>query len=140
MGSVQQELRERMRTYLAEHRIAVAGTVGPGRAWAMPARYRPAGLELDVLLPRWADVAFHLEQDPQVLLVVLLSGGGEPLRWLEYQGTAHPVNKPDWTGLLPDGVSPARAHWLYALVRVSPTRIDLLDEGKGWGVRETLEC
>lgn len=133
------ELRERMRAYLGGHCVAVVSTAGSAGAWAMPARYRASGLEVDLLLPRWADVAFHLERDPHVLLVVQC-GNGNGLRWLEYHGIARSSAEPDWTGLVPVDTPLARAPWLYHLVHVAPTRIDLIDEGQGWGARETLDC
>jgi hypothetical protein len=64
------ELRDRMAAYLAEHQVCVISTTGPEGARAMPVRYRSARLEIDCILPRCADVAYHLEQDPRVALVV----------------------------------------------------------------------
>jgi nitroimidazol reductase NimA-like FMN-containing flavoprotein (pyridoxamine 5'-phosphate oxidase superfamily) len=139
------ELRERIATYLAEHQVCVLSTAGSEDAWAMPVHYRSHGLEIDCLLPRWADVAYHLEQDPRVMLVILDTRKTSEvlppaLRWLQVRGTARPVEEPDWETLLPEetrtSVPPDK---LYLVVRVAPERIDLLDESRGWGVRETLD-
>lgn len=112
----------------------------------MPVRYRNHGLEVDCLVPRWADVAYYLEQDPRVFLVILdiqANGpspvSGQALRWLEYRGTAQVVSSPDWAGLLPEGTSTVRPDDLYLVIHVTPERIDLHDESRGWGARETLE-
>jgi hypothetical protein len=111
----------------------------------MPVRYRNVGLEVDCLLPRWADVAYYIEQDPHVLLVILDSpptGGGEPgggLRWLQYRGTAQPISSPDWDRLLPEGTPRVRPEERYVAIRITPERIDLIDESYGWGARETLD-
>jgi hypothetical protein len=133
------KLRERMTAYLTQHRVCVLSTAGSEDTWAMPVRYRNHSLEVDCLLPRWADVAYHLEQDPRAMLVIL-DTSGPVLRWLQVRGTARPVEGPDWAGLLPEeahiSVPPDK---LYLVVRVTPERIDLLDEGRGWGVRETLD-
>jgi len=59
------------------------------------------------------------------------------LGWL--QGIARPVPAPDWAGLLPTWTSATPPDALYLVVRVTPQRIDLFDEGRGWGARETLE-
>jgi LuxR family maltose regulon positive regulatory protein len=123
-------------------------------AWAMPVRYRllPAapghhGLDIACLVPRWADVAYFIEQDPRVLFVVHdpppspLAGGttGGCLRWLQIAGAAEPIAAPDWTALLPGWASTAPSEALYSALRVTPTRLDLFDEGRGWGARETVE-
>lgn len=111
----------------------------------MPVRYRPAsgsvggwGLELDCLVPRWADVAHHLSQTAKVLLIVQAPSGAG-LRWAQIRGTARTVEAPDWARLLPRWASTARPDELYLVVRVAPSRIDLIDEELGWGVQETLE-
>jgi len=150
------KLRDQIAAYLAHHDVCVLSTTGSQGAWAMPVRYRllPGtfgnhGLEVECLVPRWTDVAYHLEQDPHVLLVVHdyspsmsppqvgESEGG--LRWLQVQGIARPVAAPDWAGLLPTWTSATTPDTLYLVVRVMPERVDLFDESCGWGARETVE-
>jgi hypothetical protein len=132
------ELRDRMATYLLHHRVCVISTAGTQGVWAMPVRYRSQGLEMDCLVPRWADVTYHLEQDPNLLLIIqACSGAG--LRWLQYLGTARPVAAPDWAGLLPRWTSTAPPDEQYLVIHVTPRRIDLVDEDLGWGVCETLQ-
>ncbi len=56
----------------------------------MPARYRSRGLEVAYLLPHWADVAYHLEQDPRAMLVVQndsVSPWAPPIWWNNPTGT-----------------------------------------------------
>ncbi len=132
------KLRDRMAAYLSQHRVCVISAAGPDGARAIPARYRNAGLEVDCLLPRWADVAYYLEQDGRVALVVQ-DTGAQGLRWLRCLGAAHLVEQPDWDALLPKGAHTPAPDELYLVVRVTPRRIDLLDESRGWGARETLE-
>lgn len=139
------EQRKRMASFLAHQRTAVISTTGSPGVWAMPVWYRPdsdpsgsGGLEVDCLVPRWADVAHHLTQDPSVVLIVQASSGAG-LRWLQIQGTAQPVEVPDWARLLPRWASTVQPDALYLVVRVTPSRIDLIDEDLGWGVQETLE-
>jgi|GEM_PF-994755 len=137
---------KRIATFLAHQRTAVIGTgLGEG-TWALPIWYRPTSdepagrrsLELDCLVPRWADIAHHLSQNTRVLLIVQAASGAG-LRWLQIQGVARPLEAPDWTRLLPRWVSTAQPDGLYLVVRVTPDRIDLVDEDLGWGVQETLE-
>jgi hypothetical protein len=141
------ELRDQIASYLAHHRVCIISTAGAQGAWAMPVRYHSRGLEVDCLVPRWADVAYHLEQDPRAcpehsrrVMLVIPAANGNGLRWLQYQGTARPVAAPDWAELLPGWMSTAPPDELYLVIRMTPQRIDLFDESRGWGVRETLEA
>jgi hypothetical protein len=111
----------------------------------MPVRYRPASgpsggrrLDVDCLVPRWADVAHSLSEKARVLFIVQAPSGAG-LRWAQLRGTATPVEAPDWAALLPRWVSTVQPGELYLVVRVAPSRIDLIDEDVGWGVQETLE-
>lgn len=110
----------------------------------MPVWYRPLSgpasnrLDVECLVPRWADIAHDLSQESRVVLIVQASSGAG-LRWVQIQGTAQPVEVPDWTRLLPRWVSTMQPEALYNVVRVTPHRIDLVDENLGWGVQETLE-
>lgn len=134
-------LRGRMQTYLSRNSVGVLSVAGADNISAMPVRYRVKNLNLDCLVPRWADIAYNIESHPDVLIVVLtaLSPPTDLLCWLQYQGKARPVASPDWKGLLPEGVSEALAQDMYLVLSVVPERIDLLDESRGWGARETLE-
>lgn len=94
-------------------------------------------------------MTYHLEQNPQVLLVIHdypptnsspQAGGSEGgLRWLQYLGTAQPLDSPDWSELLPAATATPLLDDLYIVIRVTPERIDLIDESRGWGARETLD-
>ncbi|MEW6034863.1 MAG: hypothetical protein AB1603_08445 [Chloroflexota bacterium] len=134
-------LRERMRNFLSTNRVGVLTVSLLDGAWAMPVRYRAENLELYCLVPRWADIAYYVERHPRVLMVVLvvLTSHKAPLCWLQYKGNARPLANPDWSGLLPEGVSEGLAKDMYLVLRIAPERIDLLDESRGWGARETLE-
>ena len=137
------ELRDRMASFLARYHVCVLSVNGSPGAWAMPVRYHPlpeAGghaLVVECLLPHWADGLYYLEQNSQVMLVIWETDV-EALRWLQMQGRAQPVRRPDWRRWsLPRCSVPPEE--LYRVVQVTPRRIDLVDEGRGWGARETLE-
>jgi len=148
------QLRAQMAAFLAAHDVCILSTSGSQGAWAMPVRYRllPAtpgdcGLAVACLIPRWADVAYYIEQDPHVLLVVHdplpspLPGGttGRWLRWLQIEGAGEAIASPNWAALLPGWASAAQPDALCLALRVTPTRLDLFDETRGWGARETVE-
>jgi hypothetical protein len=127
-----------MAAFLADHDVCIFSTSGAGGAWAMPVRYRSRGLEVTCLLPRWADVAEFVAHDPSVLLVIVDAPAPAP-RWLQIAGVARAVAGPDWAEWLPGWTSPAPPAELHLLLRVTPQRIELFDEGRGWGARETVE-
>ncbi|RME85978.1 MAG: hypothetical protein D6775_01355 [Caldilineae bacterium] len=132
------ELRERMAAYLAMHRVGVLSVAGSEGVQALPVRYRSRGLEVECLVPRWADAAYWLEAAPAALLIIE-SCHAAGLRWLAYWGAARPVDAPDWAALLPNWRLATPPDHIYRVFRVTPRRIDLFDESKGWGERETLE-
>jgi hypothetical protein len=139
------ERRKQIASFLVHQRTGVISTIAAGSPWAMPVWYRPRSgpsgsnsLIVDCLVPRWADIAQHLTPEVKVLLIVQASSGAG-LRWLQIQGTVQPVEAPDWARLLPRWVPTARPDALYLVVRVTPSRIDLIDEDVGWGLQETLE-
>ncbi|UCC52863.1 MAG: hypothetical protein JSV68_02635, partial [Anaerolineaceae bacterium] len=95
-------------------------------------------LEVDCLVPRWADVAHHLATERRGLLIVQAPPTAN-LRWLQIQGTVRPLKIPDWSCFLHRMISISHPESLYLVVRMTPRRIDLVDEERGWGVQETLE-
>jgi hypothetical protein len=131
------ELRERIAAYLKEHRVCVFSTAGPEGGRAMPVLYRSRGLEVECLLPHWSGVAYDMQQEPRVTLIVLDADAPDQ-RWLRYKGTVRPVERPDWSDWLPSGCM-APLDGSYQVVQVTPRRIDLMDASRGWGARETLD-
>lgn len=117
-------LRERIIRYLEQNRMCVVSTSGVLGAWAVPAQYESHGLEIDCLLPAWSDALYHLERDPRALVIVPDVDAGTS-RWLQYCGIAQ--------------VSSCGPDKRYVAIHLTPERVDLIDENRGWGARETLE-
>lgn len=132
------ELRERMIAHLSAHRTCVLAATTREGASTIAVRYRNLRLEVECLLPRWSDLTYYVEQDQRVSLVICAASQG-PLRWLQLQGTACFVEAPVWDGLLPLATYAARPDDLYQVLRVTPQRLELVDESQGWGARETLD-
>jgi hypothetical protein len=128
------ELPDRIASLLTKSSLGVLCAMGRDKPSGAVVRYRSQGLDLTSLLPRWADVAFYIEERPQVLLLIALSEGC----WLHYQGLAQVRAMPDWAELLPEG-PPITSADRYMVVEITPRRIDLLDVSRAWGSRETLE-
>jgi hypothetical protein len=129
-----EELRDRIAIYLSQHRVCVISTSGTVGAWAMPALYSSQDLVMECQLPRWADVGYHIEKDPQVLLIVYDLHLTD-LCWMQYWGTAQLMPASNGSERRAGAASDER----YVAIRVMPQRIDLFDESKGWGARETLD-
>lgn len=117
------ELRDRLITYLSRNRVCVITTNGSGGAWAVAAQYENDGLELNCRLPRWCDAIYNLELDPRTI-VIIVDEQPDQIRWMEYRGIAHIVDSLDQR---------------YIAVRITPERVDLIDERSGWGARESLD-
>jgi hypothetical protein len=132
------ELRERIIEHLASQTICVLSTKGDHGSWSMPVRYRHSDLDIECLIPRWADVVFHLEQNGQVILVIQ-SGLSSPGCWIQYLGQARRMRQGTEPTLFDGFIKSSRALHLYEIFRVIPDRIDLVDESRGWGMRENLD-
>lgn len=105
----------------------------PG-ASLLPVRYRSQRLAVECLIPRWSDLAYALEEQP---VATLITPAGDPVSWLQYQGLARLSDTPDWDELLQDSRLPLPVGYLR--IAIQPKRLDLFDERRGWGFRETLE-
>ena len=130
-----EELRGRITTYLSKHGVCVVSTSGTVGIWAMPALCVNRDLIVECLLPGWADISYYIEQDPRVLLIIYDSN----VQWMQYWGMARLMPAQDWGSLLSAAVSGVRLDERYEAISIVPQRIDLFDESKGWGARETLD-
>jgi hypothetical protein len=124
-------LRDKIQGYLERNTVGVLTVAGKDGVSAMPVKFQNRELDVECLVPRWADIAYHLETNPHVMLLILLKppSSGESLCWLQYSGTASFVFRQH----------PASVTDPHLTVLLTPERIDLVDERRGWGVRETLE-
>ncbi len=118
------ELRGRIAMYLSQNQICVISTSGYNGAACVRAKYSSHGLDLDCRVPRWSDTLYHLEQDPQALLIIL-DGESNASRWMQYRGIAQ--------------IAPYTPADRDVRVQITPVRIDLMDESRAWGARETLQ-
>ncbi len=132
------ELRDRITAFIAQHPISVISTRGAAGAWVAPAWHFNNGLEMVCLLPRWSDALYFLEQDPHVM-VIILDTQSKALRWLQYSGRAQVIQPPYAEPVLPPEPFNMQIDDRYSAIRITAERIDLIDENRGWGVRETLE-
>ena len=132
------QLRDQFFSSISQSRWCILCTGGPSGFGVIPAWKSSQEFELVCLLPRWADALYHIEQDPHVIVVFLDIQVNE-LRWLEYRGTARRVQRADWSGYGPSDKPWIRPDERYEAIAISPERIDLIDESKGWGMRETLD-
>lgn len=135
---VAHELRERIIEHLSSQTICVLSTKDGLGSWSMPMRYHNASLDIDCLVPRWADVVYHLEQNKQVILVIqsgILGSGC----WVQYLGEARLMNQETEPIFFDRFLKHDHRQHLYEVFRITPRRIDLIDESQGWGMRENLD-
>jgi len=106
--------------------------------YALPVRFRIRGAAVECRVPTWSGIGDRLTSDDHALLVLVEEGGRE-LRWRLIGGSAHLVANPDWEGLIPPETQRISPSYLYQVVRIEPRRIELVDEARGWGYRETMD-
>ena len=117
------KLRDRVTSFIARNHVCVISTSGSLGAWSALAQYENDCLALNCRLPRWLDVVYYLEQDPQVMIIIQDAHSNQ-LCWLQYRGVAQVTES---------------TNDQFIAIHITPTRIDLLDESRVWGTRETLD-
>lgn len=117
------KLRDRVTSFIARNHVCVISTSGSLGAWSALAQYENDCLALNCRLPRWLDVVYYLEQDPQVMIIIQDAHSNQ-LCWLQYRGLAQVKESTDDQ---------------FITIHITPERIDLFDESRGWGARETLD-
>jgi hypothetical protein len=115
-------------------RYAVLGV----RGYALPVRFRVRGAFVECGVPTWSGIGELPEKAEQVTLTAVTSSGDD-LYWLFIRGPGYVINDPDWEGLVPYERSLVDPGDLYRLLQIEPLRIELFDEKRGWGYRETAD-
>lgn len=137
-----EKINEKIAAYLASQKVCMVSTAARhGLGVITPAPYRAAGLEIEFLLPRWADLVYYLEEDPETLIIVPQEPDPSDC-WLEYRGFVKPVANPDWLAwtLAYPALQLVKPYpELYRVFRVTPRRLDLINQQRSWGARQTLE-
>ena len=70
---------------------------------------------------------------------LLIVPAADPRRWLRYRGAPRPADQSAWVGPWPDHLTLRQADERWLVVALAPQRLDLFDERRGWGARETLD-
>lgn len=130
------QLRDTLAAQLAGAATGILCVTQAG-SLALPVWYHSAGLHITCLVPRWSDAAEALGQRQAALLIV--PAPPDPRRWLRYQGAAAPAPRAAWAAPWPERLSDRQADERWLTVALTPQRIDLFDERRGWGARETLD-
>lgn len=106
--------------------------------YALPVRFRIRGQYVECLVPMWAGVGERLEETKEAVLLAVAHGDAG-LRWFFARGTAARVAEADWDGIRPPGADRVSLSDLYEIVRIRPQRLELVDEERGWGYRQTMD-
>jgi hypothetical protein len=115
-------------------RHAVLGVAG----YSLPVRFRVCGAVVECGVPTWSGVSDLLEKSEEVTLVALKNSESN-LRWIFLRGAGSVIKNHDWEGLVPSERSLVEPGDLYQLLRIYPKRMELFDEERGWGFRETVD-
>ncbi|NLB41477.1 MAG: hypothetical protein GX815_04320 [Clostridiales bacterium] len=115
-------------------RYATLGVNG----YALPVRFRVNGLIVECSVPTWSEVGELLEKVEEVTLVAIKNSETD-LSWVFLRGTASLVENQDWEGLVPSERNLVDTEDLYQLLLIYPRRIELFDEQRGWGYRDTAD-
>jgi hypothetical protein len=115
-------------------RYAVLGVAG----YALPVRFRICGSIVECGVPMWSGISDLLEKTKEVTMVAVKNS--EPnLCWLFIRGLGSVIKNQDWEGLIPQERNLIEPGDLYQLLRIEPRRMELFDEQRGWGFRETAD-
>ena len=114
--------------------FAILGVAG----YALPVRFLVRGSVVECPVPTWSGVGDLLEKMEEVTLVAV-QNSDTYLRWFFLRGTGTVIKDPDWEGLLPPQHGRGDPGDLYQLLRIEPNRMELFDEQRGWGFRETAD-
>ncbi|HEY3314537.1 MAG TPA: hypothetical protein VGL40_04555 [Bacillota bacterium] len=106
--------------------------------YSLPVRFRIREQAVECRVPTRSGVGDRLEEAGEATLVAVAEVGPD-LRWLFMRGPAVVVPEPDWEGLRPPPSNQVGPDDLYQLVRIELKRIELVDERRGWGFRETVD-
>lgn len=106
--------------------------------YALPVRFRVRGTVVDCQVPIWAGSSDLLKTRADVTLVAAQEAGPD-LLWIFARGSAALHPHPDWRGFSDLRNDRARLDDLYEMVRIDPKRLELFDERRGWGFRETID-
>ncbi len=127
---MQDQLRNHSIEYLSAGTFATLSGGAAADLWSVPVCYQveksmEAKFVIDCTFPAWTAAAFHVSEQTDALLVVLLKGSPNR-RWVEVSGR-----------ILKSSGPVQRTLSRVCTARLSPKRLDLLDEQRG--MRETLE-
>ncbi len=106
--------------------------------YALPVRFRVRGTIVECQVPTWSGVSDLIEKKKEVTLVAVQFFETN-LCWLFLRGEGSIIKNPDWEGFVPLQSSWVEPDDLYLLLRIVPKRIEIFDEQRGWGFRETTD-
>lgn len=106
--------------------------------YTLPVPFRVCRQTVECRVPTWSGVADLLETTRQVTLVVV-QNSENGLRWVFLRGLGKVIKDPDWEGFGPLQIGWTNIGDLYQLLRIEPKHMELFDEQKGWGYRETAD-
>ncbi len=115
-------------------KYAVLGMNG----YSLLVRFRVCGEIVECSIPTWSGLSDLPEKIVEVTLVVIKNSDAN-LNWIFLRGTGSIIENHGWGALFPSEHGVVDPEDLYHLLRIDPKRMELFDEKKGWGFRETVD-
>ncbi len=106
--------------------------------YALPVRFRIHGSQIECRVPTWSGVVDLLEKAGDVTLVAVQDINGK-LKWIFLRGSGSLVEKPSWEDFVHSKFGRIDPEDMFQIVSIQPKRMELYDEGRGWGFRETTD-
>lgn len=106
--------------------------------YALPVHFRICRSNVECSVPSWCGISDLPEKIEEVMLIFIKNLKTD-LSWTFLRGTGKIIKNQDWEGLLPSEHSLVDPEDLYHLLCIEPKRIELFDEARGWGFRETTD-
>ena len=124
--------------------LQILETIGTGYAvlgmngYSLLVRFRVCGGVVECSVPTWNGLS-DLPEKIEAVTLVVINNSETDLSWVFVRGTGRIVENQSWETLIPSEHGLVDPEDLYHLLRIEPTRMELFDEKRGWGFRETAD-
>ena len=115
-------------------KYAVLGLNG----YSLLVRFRVCGEIVECSVSSWSGLRDFPEKVEEVTLVVI-KNSEDNLSWIFLRGTGSIIENQGWGALFPSEHALVDPKDLYHILRIEPKRMELFDEKRGWGFRETVD-
>ena len=106
--------------------------------YSLLVRFRICGEVVECSVPTWCGLSDSPENIKEFTLVVVKNSETE-FSWIFVRGAGRIIENEKWEFLIPTEHGLVDPKDLYNILRIVPKRMELFDEKRGWGFRETTD-